>query len=92
MEDRLLLELKGQVSLSTPLDLWQAVGWHQFPELYSSTGFTTEELATMGGIPRWLAQKAAYCFRHMGLLEASGRQGNAILYRISGSAISAEAA
>ena len=43
--------------------------------------FHTGELAALLGIPRWLAQRIAYCLRHMGAAEVCGKQGNALLYR-----------
>jgi len=42
--------------------------------------FTTLELATALDQPRWLAQKAAYCLRMMGLIEQVGRRDRANLY------------
>lgn len=42
--------------------------------------FTTQELANQMGIPRWLAQKTAYCARRMGILEQAGKRGRSILY------------
>ncbi len=42
--------------------------------------FTTAELVVPGR-PRWLAQKMAYCLREMGVIEAIGKRGNAIMYR-----------
>jgi len=43
--------------------------------------FTSRDLAEAMGIPRELAQKMAYCLRHMGIVEMIGRQGRANLYR-----------
>jgi hypothetical protein len=42
--------------------------------------FSTSDLATAIGQPRWLARRMAYCLRHMGALDPVGKQGNAILY------------
>ena len=42
--------------------------------------FTTSELAAAIARPRRLAQRMAYCLREMGVIEAVGKQGNAILY------------
>ena len=42
--------------------------------------FTTSDLAAAIGRPRRLAQRMAYCLREMGVIEAVGKQGNAILY------------
>ena len=42
--------------------------------------FTTADLATALAKPRRLAQRMAYCLREMGVIEAVGKSGNAILY------------
>ena len=42
--------------------------------------FSTKDLAECTGNPRWLAQKTAYCLRKMGAIEASGKNGNSVLY------------
>lgn len=44
---------------------------------------TTAEIAAAAGIPRWLAQKMAYCLRHGGILEQQGKRGHAWLYSLS---------
>jgi hypothetical protein len=48
-----------------------------------SEPFSTEDLANVVDIPRWLAQKMAYCLRHMGVIKAVGKEKNAILYSVS---------
>jgi hypothetical protein len=45
--------------------------------------FSTEELAKSVDQPRWLAQKMAYCLRHMGAIEVIGKMGNSLLYSAS---------
>ena len=42
--------------------------------------FSTKDLAEITGNPRWIAQKAAYCLRKMGAIEAVGKSGNSVLY------------
>ncbi|MBS1249127.1 MAG: hypothetical protein MAG431_00700 [Chloroflexi bacterium] len=42
--------------------------------------FTTADLSQALDIPRWLAQKMAYCLREMGVLAHVGKRGNAFLY------------
>ena len=42
--------------------------------------FTTADLAAALGGPRQLAQRMAYCLRAVGVIEAVGKQGNAVLY------------
>lgn len=44
--------------------------------------FTTEDLATCAGIPRWLAQKVAYCLRKTDAIQAAGKRGHAWLYQV----------
>ena len=44
--------------------------------------FTTSDLAARSGRPRRAAQQAAYCLRRVGLIEAIGKQGHALAYRI----------
>ena len=43
-------------------------------------GFDTRALAGAIGQPIHVAQKMAYCLRHMGILAVTGKQGNALLY------------
>jgi hypothetical protein len=64
--DRRLFETPDDLAVFVPLDL--AEPW------------TTADLAAAIGQPRWLARKVAYCLRKMGVVEAVGKQGNAILY------------
>ena len=42
--------------------------------------FSTNELGKSINQPRWLAQKMAYCLRHMGVIEIVGKNGNSLLY------------
>jgi hypothetical protein len=41
----------------------------------------TGELASLAGISRGLAQRIAYCLRHVGAVSEMGKRGNARLYR-----------
>ena len=43
--------------------------------------FTTADIAKCSEQPRWLAQKMAYCFRKMGVIESVGKKGRSKLYR-----------
>jgi hypothetical protein len=45
--------------------------------------FSTDELGISINQPRWLAQKIAYCLRHMGVIEIVGKNGNSLLYSSS---------
>ncbi len=42
--------------------------------------FHTGHLATAMDIPRWFAQKVAYCLRHMKAIEHVGKERNTLLY------------
>jgi len=42
--------------------------------------FTTAELAEALGLRRRLAQQMAYCLRELGVVAATGKRGNAVLY------------
>jgi hypothetical protein len=44
--------------------------------------FTTEDLAVCAAIPRWLAQKVAYCLRKTEAVQSAGKRGHALLYQI----------
>jgi hypothetical protein len=44
--------------------------------------FHTGDLALGLGVQRWIAQRIAYCLRHMRALQDSGKSGNARLYKI----------
>ncbi len=48
--------------------------------------FHTAHLAKRLKVPRWTAQKIAYCLRETGGLQPTGKQGNAILYVRTGRA------
>lgn len=76
VQDRRLVEVQQTISVNTPLELWGKLD-ADVPEV-----FTTADLATAAGMPRWLAQKAAWCFRRMDLFEVCGKQGNSIEYRL----------
>ena len=42
--------------------------------------FTTADMARVMEVPRWLAQKAAYCLRNMDAIAQIGKQGRSNLY------------
>jgi hypothetical protein len=77
VQDRLLLSIESQLSLKTADDLWKLLQ----PDAGLPETFSTAQLAEACEIPRWLAQKAAWCFRRMEFLELAGKQGNSLLYR-----------
>lgn len=76
VQDRRLVAVQRTISLHSAQDLWNEL------ELDVPEVFTTAALAEGGQMPRWLAQKAAYCFRQMNLIEACGKQANSIQYRL----------
>ena len=76
VQDRTLVSVNETYSFRTPEELWESLG------LMLPDAFTTAQMSELGEMPRWLAQKAAYCFRKMELIEACGKQGNAIEYRL----------
>jgi hypothetical protein len=43
--------------------------------------FTTADLASALAMPRWLAQKMAYCLRVLGATQAVGKLGHAVTYQ-----------
>jgi len=49
---------------------------------YLPQPFDTEQLAKAMDTQRWIAQKVAYCLRHMKAIKCVGKKGNAILYRL----------
>ncbi|MBS0265895.1 MAG: hypothetical protein JSS02_28450 [Planctomycetes bacterium] len=42
--------------------------------------FTTADIARLAKIPRWLAQKMAYCLRRVGAITSTGKRRNSIVY------------
>jgi hypothetical protein len=73
--DRELLAVVGRVELRTAADLRGLL-----PDDLPAT-WTTADLATASGMPRWLAQKAAYCLRRTGAAVVEGKAGRSIAYR-----------
>lgn len=47
------------------------------------SAFTTRDIAERAEIPRWLAQKMAFCLRKTGALNTIGKQRNALLYELA---------
>lgn len=74
VEDRTLTSLGERLRLATADDLFSMLS----PEL--PTHFTTADIARTSEIPRWLAQKMAYCLRKTDAVQIIGKQGNALLY------------
>lgn len=73
-EERRLLAVVSQQRFESPADLWALTG-DDLPQT-----FTTADLAEALDEPRWLAQKAAYCYRKMGVIRKTGKRGRSPLY------------
>ena len=76
VEDRRLIEIRERLTFRTATDLLRLL-----PASVPNP-FTTADIARESDIPRWLAQKMAYCLRETGAAESVGKRGNAILYRM----------
>ena len=74
VEDQKLLKLHRVHRFRTSGDLLQLVP-RELPN-----PFHTGHLAAKMDVPRWMAQRIAYCLRHMGGLSEVGKKGNARLY------------
>lgn len=77
VEDRRLSSVEASLRLRTAADLTALL-----PQTLAEP-FTTADIAAAAGVPRWLAQKAAYCLRKVGGIVAVGKRGNAWLYRLA---------
>jgi len=73
--ERQLVEIVDGVRLNHMADLYE------FLQSELAEPFGTRELAEALGEPVGIARKMAYCLRHAGVTEISGKQGNALLYR-----------
>lgn len=74
--DRRLVEIQERQSFQAAEDLLRLM-----PDQLVDP-FTTADLAESGGVPRWLAQKMAYCLRKTDLTAVVGKQGNSLLYSL----------
>lgn len=72
--ERRLLEITDCHRIQSPSDLLELFSI-QLPE-----NFLTSDLARLMGCPHWMAQKVAYCLRHLQLIHPIGKRKNAILY------------
>jgi hypothetical protein len=75
VEDQKLLKLHRIHRFHSAADLLQLVP-QELP-----APFHTGHLAAKMQIARWVAQRIAYCLRHMGAFEEVGKQGNVRLYQ-----------
>ena len=76
VDDRTLVTVQQHLKLKTAADLWRAL------DLKVAGEFTTSDLVRTNAMPRWLAQKAAWCFCRMEFIEPCGKQGNTVVYRL----------
>lgn len=76
-EERRLLEIVGRRVFEKPADLGALL-----PHCLGET-FTTKDIAAGLSIRRPLAQRMAYCLRHMRVIELIGKQSRANLYAFS---------
>ncbi len=76
VEDRILRCVNQRFVLSTRNDLLRLLG------VDFTAPMTTADIAKQCDIPRWLAQKAAYCLRKTGTADVVGKRGNALLYQV----------
>lgn len=74
VEDRRLVSVLEQHEFRTAADLRALLPKTLPPE------FTTGDLAREAHIPRWLAQKAAWCLRKSDAICVVGKTGNAVCY------------
>lgn len=74
IEDQFLVGVSSTHAFATREDLLRLLP-RRLPARFH-TGVLAERLK----VPRWIAQRIAYCLREMGALQPVGKQGNAILY------------
>lgn len=72
--ERRLLDVVERHLFQGPQDLMAIIPQELPPR------FTTADMARVMEVPRWLAQKAAYCLRNMGVIAQVGKQGRSKLY------------
>ncbi len=75
--DRRLVAVRSRHVFHTNADLC-----HLLPACLADT-FTTADIARLAKIPRWLAQKMAYCLRRTGAVAISGKRRNAVVYALA---------
>ena len=74
VHDRRLLKVVDQVTYSAPSDFLSMLP-ADLP-----IKFSTRDLAEMLNIRPRLAQRMAYCLRHMGVIDMQGKRGRSLLY------------
>lgn len=76
VQERRLVEITKALTISSPSDV-AALLPADLPD-----SFTTADITQAAGCPRRIAQQMAYCLRKMDAIEITGKQGNAVLYRL----------
>jgi hypothetical protein len=74
IHDRRLLDVVDRVTFESPEDLLKILP-STLPQKFTASDLTRES-----GIRPNIAQKMAYCLREMGVIEAVGKSGRALLY------------
>jgi hypothetical protein len=69
-----LVEVVGQQLLCGP------AAYAMFLPVELPEPFTSRDWSQAHGTPLWLAQKATYCLRKMGVVAEAGKRGNTRLY------------
>ncbi len=75
VEDRILVGIIDTLKLRSRSDLRSLLPV-DLPQ-----PFSTADIAQHVGVPRWLAQKAAYCLRMTETAQLVGKEGNTLLYQ-----------
>lgn len=75
--DQRLVAIGDTARVATARDLVELLG------VSLPATFDTADLARELGVPRWIAQRIAYCLRETGAAQAVGKQGNAWRYRVA---------
>lgn len=76
VEDQRLLAVEKTLKLAQGRDLLDLLP----AELPNP--FDTEQLAAIASVPRWVAQRIAYCLRQMGVAQEVGKEGNTRKYSV----------
>jgi hypothetical protein len=76
VEDQRLLGVEKTLRLARGRDLLELLP-AELPR-----PFDTEQLAAIASVPRWVAQRIAYCLRQMGVAEEVGKVGNTRKYSV----------
>lgn len=75
--ERCLVSVADTVSIGNPSDLTDLL-----PDGLPGS-FTTGDIVASAACPLRVAQQMAYCLRHSGAIEAVGKRGNSIEYRLT---------